>query len=631
MDSSGERIIVKGMDISSLERGEGVLNWEHKNENASHIVGKILKAKKIFSEEDCEDQNQLHFWNKGKAPFVYIVGELFDGVGHQQAQEIAAMLKYDSMSRSEGTSKKNTINFSVEGAKLEKQGNDIVKSIARKVTVTVTPCNKAAVAEEMLQQPSEPVQKNSNPLSGMFKSEESQEIKVLEKYEPEMMEKTWKPSISNTKGAGHVVSFTHPEHGIVTVHQQGGQFHVKHAGSLAGLKGVKGSFGSAKEALGHAKAYTQAVSQGTVAPKQMHNIPSGAATGGKLKSSQEVKPSLKKAKEIWHHAGWNFTETKHPKTPSDHKAYHLVHKESGKTETLFAKHPKEIGSFIDKENLKMKSVKKNLGAAPGALTGTAALTREDLVRKMKKSIEEAFSTWPKAEELVKFIQHKRPDLTKSETVALAKMMAWKKTKKAEEALKALTASECEPTHEGSEKEELQKPYRSEAQRRWAHTPAGKKALGGEKAVKEWDSATKGKNLPEKISKEELAQDSKMKKAKGPCWEGYEKVPGKADYSKGSCKPAKKSEEVEKKDKPFEDYNPKKHSKEGGLNDKYREKYNRENGSHLKRPVTGKAKPGSEAAGRRKSFCARMSGVKGPTSKDGKLTPKGAALKRWKCS
>jgi hypothetical protein len=26
----------------------------------------------------------------------------------------------------------------------------------------------------------------------------------------------------------------------------------------------------------------------------------------------------------------------------------------------------------------------------------------------------------------------------------------------------------------------------------------------------------------------------------------------------------------------------------------------------------------------------MSGVKGPTSKDGKLTPKGAALKRWKC-
>jgi hypothetical protein len=86
----------------------------------------------------------------------------------------------------------------------------------------------------------------------------------------------------------------------------------------------------------------------------------------------------------------------------------------------------------------------------------------------------------------------------------------------------------------------------------------------------------------------------------------------------------------KKDKPFKGYNPKKHAKTGGLNDEYREKVNRETGSNLKRPVTGKVKPGSKAAKRRKSFCARMSGVKGPTSKDGKLTPKGAALKRWKC-
>lgn len=85
-----------------------------------------------------------------------------------------------------------------------------------------------------------------------------------------------------------------------------------------------------------------------------------------------------------------------------------------------------------------------------------------------------------------------------------------------------------------------------------------------------------------------------------------------------------------KSKPFHGYNPKKHSRSGGLSDSYREKYNREHGSKLKRPVTGKVKPGSKAAGRRKSFCARMSGVPGPTSKGGKLTPKGAALKRWKC-
>lgn len=89
--------------------------------------------------------------------------------------------------------------------------------------------------------------------------------------------------------------------------------------------------------------------------------------------------------------------------------------------------------------------------------------------------------------------------------------------------------------------------------------------------------------------------------------------------------------MEKAEKPFHGYNKKRHTKSGGLNDSYRKKINRETGSNLKRPVTGKVKPGSKAANRRKSFCARMSGSRGATSKDGKLTPKGAALKRWKCS
>jgi hypothetical protein len=44
------------------------------------------------------------------------------------------------------------------------------------------------------------------------------------------------------------------------------------------------------------------------------------------------------------------------------------------------------------------------------------------------------------------------------------------------------------------------PYKSDAQRRWAHTKAGKEALGGEAGVHEWDEATKGKNLPERVSK-----------------------------------------------------------------------------------------------------------------------------------
>lgn len=41
------------------------------------------------------------------------------------------------------------------------------------------------------------------------------------------------------------------------------------------------------------------------------------------------------------------------------------------------------------------------------------------------------------------------------------------------------------------------PYKSDAQRRWAHTPAGEKALGGPAKVAEWDSASKGLKLPER--------------------------------------------------------------------------------------------------------------------------------------
>ena len=93
------------------------------------------------------------------------------------------------------------------------------------------------------------------------------------------------------------------------------------------------------------------------------------------------------------------------------------------------------------------------------------------------------------------------------------------------------------------------------------------------------------------------------------------------------------EKAKKKSKPFHGYNPKRHHKKGGLNAKGRAKFKRETGANLKPPVTtkpSKLKPGSKRAKRRKSFCARMSGSKGPTSKDGKLTPKGAALKRWNC-
>ena len=74
---------------------------------------------------------------------------------------------------------------------------------------------------------------------------------------------------------------------------------------------------------------------------------------------------------------------------------------------------------------------------------------------------------------------------------------------------------------------------------------------------------------------------------------------------------------------------------GGLNRKGVMSYRREHpGSHLQMAVTtkpSKLKPGSKAAKRRKSFCARMSGVKGPMKKpNGKPTRKALALRKWNC-
>jgi len=76
-------------------------------------------------------------------------------------------------------------------------------------------------------------------------------------------------------------------------------------------------------------------------------------------------------------------------------------------------------------------------------------------------------------------------------------------------------------------------------------------------------------------------------------------------------------------------------KTDGLSRKAVKAYRRENpGSKLQTAVTtkpSKLKPGSKAAKRRKSFCARMSGNKGPMKKpNGKPTPKALALRRWNC-
>jgi len=75
--------------------------------------------------------------------------------------------------------------------------------------------------------------------------------------------------------------------------------------------------------------------------------------------------------------------------------------------------------------------------------------------------------------------------------------------------------------------------------------------------------------------------------------------------------------------------------EGGLNQKGRDSYNRETGGNLKRPVSKEeASKSDKAASRRKSFCARMSGMKKRlTSAETARDPDSRinkALKKWDC-
>jgi len=151
-----------------------------------------------------------------------------------------------------------------------------------------------------------------------------------------------------------------------------------------------------------------------------------------------------------------------------------------------------------------------------------------------------------------------------------------------------------------------------------------------------------------------------------CWKGYRPTPGKRPYSKGSCmkeaivlkgkrkkldmnknggldsedfkllRASKKAETVAEGSPAWQRKEGKNPS--GGLNAKGVASYRAANpGSKLKTAVTtkpSKLKKGSKAAKRRKSFCARMSGMKkkltGAKSKSDPNSRINKSLRKWNC-
>jgi GGDEF domain-containing protein len=146
VDSSGEICRIAGMNIDSLEAGQGVCNYEHLSASdggGSEVVGKITYCKKIYKESDCDTPEQKYFFREVRSkPFLYGEIRLADGAGHSKAIDLAAHIR-DSLHHD----KSILLGLSIEGSTLKKENNEILGSIARRVALTFTPCNKTATTK----------------------------------------------------------------------------------------------------------------------------------------------------------------------------------------------------------------------------------------------------------------------------------------------------------------------------------------------------------------------------------------------------------------------------------------------------------------------------------------------------
>lgn len=140
IDSSGEVFEVEGADISSLTT-DGFVNYEHKDDTPKDKIGRIVYAKKILKEEDCENERQRMYWKFVKVPFVYGKARLFDAGGHEGAKAAAASIR-DMVANGE----KPVFRWSIEGSTLQKKDNRLVRTMCRGVALTWKPCNKAAIS-----------------------------------------------------------------------------------------------------------------------------------------------------------------------------------------------------------------------------------------------------------------------------------------------------------------------------------------------------------------------------------------------------------------------------------------------------------------------------------------------------
>lgn len=145
IDSSSEILKLSGCDISSIADGTAYLNFEHEGhkDQGENIVGKMTYAKKIYTAQDCDTEIQLKFLKQlSNIPYLYFEGDLFPN--HPGAVCIEAIMRY---SKARGIPME--IGTSVEGAKVENEGNVLTRTLIRGLAITIKPCNKQAFAQLM--------------------------------------------------------------------------------------------------------------------------------------------------------------------------------------------------------------------------------------------------------------------------------------------------------------------------------------------------------------------------------------------------------------------------------------------------------------------------------------------------
>jgi hypothetical protein len=143
-DTQGEMLSVEGADISELQSGNGRLNDNH-GKGFFNSIGRVTGAEKIMKSEDCKSDRQKYYWEKVKAPFIYVTGVLYDDDDHPNAKAAAAILR--NIHKTDCPLK---LKASVEGGVVARGISDtnlLARTKIHSVALTFTPANNATLVE----------------------------------------------------------------------------------------------------------------------------------------------------------------------------------------------------------------------------------------------------------------------------------------------------------------------------------------------------------------------------------------------------------------------------------------------------------------------------------------------------